>query len=436
MNKALRRFTYLSFFVLFFILTPLFIMYAVGYRYNFDSNTVQKNGAFYIKSYPRGAEIYIDNIKTRHKTPHQLTNIQPGNHDIIIQKNGYLPWHKQLSIYSGETTFAEDIVLFSADIQKTSFGRGSDNFLVNKQNNKYAYIDNYDLLDNPALMITDIEQERTVIIDSMLADYDLIDWSTDNQYLLLKHLDSYSVLNINQKNFINLPIIDPDKIIWDDKESNILWFLENNKLYKYNIQNLDSRVPSLIPVEINNPITDFDLYDDYLLLQYNLNNNYFIQQLDKNNLDNIQTIENLNLGKLEALRASDKQIIFILGSKLYIKQDFKDIISIPITDAKLYGDRILLSNGHEIIQYNYEQDWQELIDRSSQIVSDIIWHPNGSYFLNEINEITSITELDGRDKRNSVEILNNPLKKLYLFNSKGDKLFVLTPEENFYLTIQ
>ena len=95
-----------------------------------------------------------------------------------------------------------------------------------------------------------------------------------------------------------------------------------------------------------------------------------------------------------------------------------------------------MSNGHEIIQYNYEQDWQELIDRSSQIVSDIIWHPNGSYFLNEINEITSITELDGRDKRNSVEILNNPLKKLYLFNSKGDKLFVLTPEENFYLTIQ
>jgi hypothetical protein len=432
MNKALRRVTYLSFFVLFFILTPLFIMYAVGYRYNFDINTIEKNGAFYIKSYPRGAEIYIDNIKTRHKTPHQLTNIQPGNHDVLIQKDGYLDWHKQLSVYSGETTFAEDIVLFLTDIQKTSFGRGSDNFLVNKQKNKYAYIDDYDLLDNNMLMITDIEQAKTQTISGIPLDHDLIDWSDDNQYLLLKYLDSYSVFNINQKKLINLEITNPDKIIWDDKESNILWFLKNNKLYKHNIQNPDNP----ILVQINNPIADFDLYNDYLVLQYNLDNNYFIQQLDKNNLDNVQTIENLNLGKLKILRASDKQIIFILGSKLFIKQDFKDIISIPVTDAELYGNRILLSNGHEIIQYNYEQDWQELIDRSSQIVSDIVWHPNGSYFLNEINEITNITELDGRDKRNSLEILNNPLKKLYLFNSEGDQLFILTPEENFYLTIQ
>ena len=199
MNKALRRVTYLSFFVLFFILTPLFIMYAVGYRYNFDINTIEKNGAFYIKSYPRGAEIYIDNIKTRHKTPHQLTNIQPGNHDVLIQKDGYLDWHKQLSVYSGEIIFVEDIVLFLTDIQKTSFGRGSDNFLVNKQKNKYAYIDDYDLLDNNMLMITDIEQAKTQTISGIPLDHDLIDWSDDNQYLLLKYLDSYSVFNINQK---------------------------------------------------------------------------------------------------------------------------------------------------------------------------------------------------------------------------------------------
>ncbi len=432
MNKALRRVTYLSFFLLFFILTPLFIMYAVGYRYNFDNNTVQKNGAFYIKSYPRGSEIYIDNIKSRHKTPNQLTNIQPGNHTILIKRENYLPWQKQLTVYSGETTFAEDIVLFLEERIKTSFGRGSNNFLVNKQKNKYAYIDNYELLDNPALMITDIEQDKTFDISPMNTNYDLIDWSPDNQYLLLKYENSYFIFDINQKNTSSLAIIDPDKIIWDDKESDILWFLKNNKLYKYNTKNSNEA----IPVEINNPITNFDIHDDYLILQYNINNNYFVQQLDKNNLESFQTIENLNLGKLEVLQASDKLIIFILGSKLYIKENYKDMIIIPITDAKLYGDRILLTNGHEIIIYNYQDDWQELIDRSSQIVADIIWHPNGSYFLNETNEITYITELDGRDKRNSVEILNNPLKKLYLFNSKGDKLFILTPEENFYLTIQ
>ena len=79
---------------------------------------------------------------------------------------------------------------------------------------------------------------------------------------------------------------------------------------------------------------------------------------------------------------------------------------------------------------------QELIDRSTKIVSDIIWHPNGSYFLTEINEQTKIIEIDGRNKRNSIELLSTPLKKLYLFNNKGDKLFILSSKENFYLKIQ
>ena len=86
--------------------------------------------------------------------------------------------------------------------------------------------------------------------------------------------------------------------------------------------------------------------------------------------------------------------------------------------------------------YNYKDDWQEIIDRSSKIISDIIWHPNGSYFLNEINQETIISELDTRDKRNTISLFNNPFKKYYLFNKKGNKLFILTPQENFSLSIQ
>ena len=129
-------------------------------------------------------------------------------------------------------------------------------------------------------------------------------------------------------------------------------------------------------------------------------------------------------------------LIFSLGTKLYIKHKYADIINIPITIAKIHGNKILLTNGHEIIIYNYENNNQELIDRSTKIVSDIIWHPNGSYFLTEINEQTKIIEIDGRNKRNSIELLSTPLKKLYLFNNKGDKLFILSSKENFYLKIQ
>ena len=112
MGIALRRVTYSFFLLLFFIVTPLLILYASGFRYNFDIGMIEKTGAFYIKSYPRNAEIYINDLKSKHKTPKQITNLAPGTYTLKITKNNYTPWQKKLSVYSGETTFVEDVVLF------------------------------------------------------------------------------------------------------------------------------------------------------------------------------------------------------------------------------------------------------------------------------------------------------------------------------------
>jgi len=158
--------------------------------------------------------------------------------------------------------------------------------------------------------------------------------------------------------------------------------------------------------------------------------------LDKNNLESKQIINNVNLGNLEVLLAQDDYLIFTIGAKLYIKNIFRELITIPITTAELHDERLLITNGHEIILFNYQEEWQDLIDRSSNIVADVFWHPNGSYFVSEINDSTTLTELDGRDRRNNIELINNPRKKSYVFDKKGEKLFIISPEENYYLNIQ
>ena len=112
MGKVLRKITVLIFFLLFFILAPIITAYSLGYRYDFNTGNIQKNGAFYIKSYPRGAEIFVDKNKEKNKTPTQLVNILPGVHEVEVRKENYVPWKKELEVFSGETTFAEDIVLF------------------------------------------------------------------------------------------------------------------------------------------------------------------------------------------------------------------------------------------------------------------------------------------------------------------------------------
>lgn len=431
MNKALRKITVSIFFVLFFVLAPLLTAYSLGYRYDFTTGNIQKNGAFYIKSYPRGAEIFVNNKKDKHKTPTQIVNVVPGIHQLEVTKDKYVSWIKELDVYSGETTFAEDIVLFLEDRPKTNLSLGSARLLLNKDKDKYAFLD-----ENNQLIITDIEQAKIFEIDILDQKYELIDWSSNNKQILLQTDNQYFSFDIDQKELMAIPVVGVQKMLWENNAETLI-YLKDNKLYKhYHKAAWDSSGQGDEPLDISHNINDFAIKDKWLIIQYTFDKNNFVQQLDKNNLAIEQVINNVNLGKLDILLIEDNYFIFILGSKLYIKNTFRDLITIPITTVELHDERLLMTNGHEIILFNYKKDWQELIDRSSNIVSDIFWHPNGSYFVSEINNRTILTEFDGRDKRNNIELLNDPRKKNYIFDSKGEKLFILTPEENYYLTIQ
>ncbi|MBU1203062.1 PEGA domain-containing protein [Patescibacteria group bacterium] len=430
MEKTLRRLTYSFFFLLFFIIAPLLTVYSLGYRYDFDTGNIEKNGAFYIKSYPRGADIYVDDQKSKRQTPSQVLNIKPGKHKIVVSKNKYVSWQKNLDVSSGETTFAEDIVLFLENREKTLLGQGSDRFLINKQKYQYAYI------DENKLIITDVEQGKKFDVFNLEEDFDLVDWSADNQMMLLKNQSEYFYFDINQKTLTPLLLDKIQKILWEENSSTFI-YLKDNKLYrKERREPWDSSAYPDKLLEIDQSINDFDIEGNWLIVQYTLDKENYIEQFDRYTLESKQFINDASIGNLRILLADNNYLIFLMGSKLYIKNTFQDLVTIPVTLAELHDERLLLSNGHEIILFDYKNQWQSLIDRSSNLVSEIMWHPNGSYFISEINDRTNLIEIDGRDQRNTINLLENPRKKMYLFNKKGDRLFILTPEENFYLTIQ
>ncbi len=428
MNKTFSRFTYISFIVLFIVIAPALIFYALGYRYNWTNRNIEKNGALYVKSYPSGAEIYIDSQKIKPKTPTQIVEISSGKYDVLIKKDKYVPWTKKLEIKSGETSFAEDIVLFLENRAKTVLSTGGADWMLNKQKNQYCHLD-----EENNLHLTNIEQDKAILVFKFDKKYKLIDWSPNNAEILLSLDSSYYLFNLDQKTLRKLNIVDLEKIIWDNNDPNLIWYQKNSKIYRHYTSSPSSTDKAL---ENNLIFTDFDLAGDYLLALTNNGKNYQFQKIKKNNFEITDTIENLNQGTLKAWQANDNLSIFALGAGLYIKKTGLNPTVIPHTIADIHDDRILYTNGYETSLYNFKDDWSMLIDRSSQVVTDVLWHPNGSYFLSESNEHTYITEIDGRDKRNTIDILSNPLKKLYLFNRKGDKLFILTPEENFYLTIQ
>lgn len=422
MSIIFRRITYLSFFLLFFLVSPLLIFYSLGYRYNFDKKIIEKNGAFFIKSYPRSASIYIDNKKTKYKTPAQVTNIKPGIHLVEIKKDDLTTWRKQLTVQAGETTFIEDVALLLAEPIVADLGPGAENYLVNKDNDKYSYI------ENNILHLVNTEQNKLFEVYEFNTPTELIDWSKNDQKMIIKQ-DTYKLFDLSQQKITPLEIINPEQILFDNQDENLIWFLKSRKLYKHNL------ILNNIALKAED-VSNFELTGDYLILQNNQKSSAEIKQVHKENNLEIRNINDLNLGKLKVLLGDQEYLIFMLGSRLYIQRQSEELIIVPASFVEIYGKFLLINDGYQTILYDYNDNYKEIIDRSSQIVSEIKWHPNGSYFINEVNGVTTIYELDGRDYRNNLQLLNDPLKKMYLFNKKGDKLFVLTEEKNFSIQIQ
>ena len=76
--------------------TLLAIKFAKGYRPSLKTRALQGTGLLSANSYPRGASVLI-NDKLTTATDDTL-NLPPGQYQVKIQKDGYIPWEKSLTI--------------------------------------------------------------------------------------------------------------------------------------------------------------------------------------------------------------------------------------------------------------------------------------------------------------------------------------------------
>ena len=116
--KLIHRRLLLLFFTLFFIVvSPLLILYALGYKYDAQKGRLEKTGVFFIKAYPKNADIFLNGQNQKIQTPARLTKLLPNIYQVTISKPGFLPWVKNLSIEPQTTTFIEDVSLFKDNLE-------------------------------------------------------------------------------------------------------------------------------------------------------------------------------------------------------------------------------------------------------------------------------------------------------------------------------
>lgn len=96
--------------VAFLAFVPLFTLYATGYRFTFGNIWgIIRTGGVFVSVPEAGAQAYLDGSLVRSTGFFQrnvfIQNLKPGSYEISIEKEGFQPWKKNLTVVP--TTVAE-----------------------------------------------------------------------------------------------------------------------------------------------------------------------------------------------------------------------------------------------------------------------------------------------------------------------------------------
>lgn len=122
----------LMFVVLFVILTIIISLYASGYKLNLSwppkfNKLLQKTGMLVVGTVPKGATIYLNGTPQQGQTlqfwnnnylttPSKIKGLLPDEYTLRLERDGYWPLEKKIRIEPGQTTFAENLNLFSSSL--------------------------------------------------------------------------------------------------------------------------------------------------------------------------------------------------------------------------------------------------------------------------------------------------------------------------------
>lgn len=136
MEKKRRKILYYTFIALFILGSTYLILITQGFAINWKEFTIIKTGAIYVRSIPINAEIYVNG--KQHKSEDGIIsrgtlikNLKPGTYEIVIKKEGFSPWIKNISVEKSVVSSESFIKLWEKDPQTKEIASSSiKNFWV------------------------------------------------------------------------------------------------------------------------------------------------------------------------------------------------------------------------------------------------------------------------------------------------------------------
>lgn len=118
LTRGIRLTIMIALISLFFIISPLLVLYTSGYRYNWDEHRLEGTGVISIDASPTDAIVKVNDIKIEKSLPIWLPNIAPDVYKLSIEKPGYKTWSEDVYVTGNQTTYIKNISLIKDNTPK------------------------------------------------------------------------------------------------------------------------------------------------------------------------------------------------------------------------------------------------------------------------------------------------------------------------------
>lgn len=436
--------------VLFFIITPYIISYSLGYRIDLANKEIVATGGIYVRVLPPGTDVIVDtNIDNKtglFSNSVFVQNLLPREHSILIKKEGYYDYQKNLAVEENEVTKLENVILFKQRILFDLLDNSVDYFSI-APDGKNLLLIKY-ILDEINFETINLENQQRNSFELGIEDKKTIPpITTDTPFFDLKWSDDSNkvLLNIESRYFLLEPFSPTAKIAplsfpvnsrdisFNPQDSEQIFFIQNKNLY------LNKQKPSIIKDVISYQIVNQNiiwLSNDGFLYSSDIDGktkhkiSEQIFPIKKNSSYKIINISGM-------LFLQEDESLFLLNKDSRIFETFHDQVQNIKNSPD--GQKILYFNDYEILYslLNSPLDEQNkiLLIKTQKKINDVYWL-NSDYVIFESENVITIAEIDNRGNINTINLSptvslfsgkNIDIKKPKIyFNQQDKKLYILT----------
>lgn len=418
-----------------------------GYRLDTEGNVTQ-NGLLFVNSHPDGATAYIEGIYNKYKTQGKTDtkfDLREGRYRVTINMDRYRSWQKELSVDGGSVERLAYPFLFPEKLETKKLKEyPAETHIVSSSPDRKWIIVQYpnDISKFDVFDTSNLEKPNSgfVIPKNILTtgesqNLEMIEWSTDNSNVLMKHTYDNQVEFIivnkdNPESSINVNTLTGQKpyavTLKDRKIDQLLLHMSPDGL----LQQFDIKTKIFVPL-VSKALAFKSHGDDMLVYVAPIENNQKQVEAHMKTKDKDYVLRKLSADSnylVDVAKFSDAWYVVVGASKdnsVYVYKDPLVILSSDKPKAIIFGRTLRINNpqhvsfsantriiavqsGQNFAVYDAETDRQTKYEVHDKFDTDrpAEWM-DGHRLISSTNKTALVFDFDGLNQQKLMSVDSN-----------------------------